>query len=250
MLYIVLALTLVAGSLIHALAILLPTALHHSWAQECIDYLKSTHPSKAVDSILPTPQPIKIKRWHYLPFFSRRFLTLDIALFASSLLVFYHFDSAIYWGSALIFTWLLITSSFIDAEHQILPDELTYILLWAGLTCSCWNLYTSSTSAILGALVAYLSLLTISFLFKLIRKKEGIGQGDLKFFAAIATWTGILYLPLILFLASLFSIIFILLRKIIAKKPCSTPASFGPFLALSGGLVLLWGHEILFFIIH
>src|SRR5207244_1312544 len=127
-------------------------------------------------------------------------------------------DGYLYWGSALFFTWLLITSSFIDFEHQILPDELTYILLWLGLVCSCWNLYTYSTSAILGAIFAYLSLFIISFLFKLIRKKDGIGQGDLKLLAAIAAWTGVIYLPLILFLASLFSVIFILLRKAIAGK--------------------------------
>lgn len=245
--FILLGFTFVAGIIIHWLVDQLPTILHCAWTEECTAYLHST---RSVIITAPTAPPLRIKRRNYLPFFSLRFLTLDIVLFTCSLCVFYHFDSYLYWGSTLFFTTLLITSSFIDFEHQILPDELTYILLWSGLIASCWNLYTHSTSAILGALIAYVSLFMVSFLFKMIRKKDGIGQGDFKFFAAIAAWTGIIYLPLILFLASLFSIIFIVLRKVMLGKSCSSPASFGPFLALSGWLVLLWGHELTSFIIY
>ena len=242
--------TVIAGILIHILVTHLPAALHRSWAKECVTYLEEIQSLNASAIMMPQAQSLKLKWWRYLPFSSVRFLALDGVLFFSSLFVFYHFDGYFYWASALLFTWLLITSSFIDFDHQILPDEFTYILLWLGLICSCWNLYTYSTSAILGALAAYLSLLIISLLFKWIRKKEGIGQGDLKLFAAIAAWTGIIYLPLILFLASLTSVIYILLRKIISGKECSAPASFGPFLALSGWLALLWGHEINSFLIY
>lgn len=245
MLYILLALTFIAGIIIHGLVLRLPTMMHQSWTEECVTYLQSIYPSKIADVVSPITQPSKIKWRHYLPFSSIRFLPLDLVLFASSLFLFYYFDNYLYWGSSLLFTWLLITSSFIDFEHQILPDELTYILLWTGLVASCWNLYTYSTSAILGALTAYLSLFIISFLFKLIRKKEGIGQGDLKLFAAIATWTGITFLPLTLFLASLLSLVFIVIRKIVSGNKCSDPASFGPFLALAGWLVLLWGNNII-----
>lgn len=249
MVYLLLVLTFIAGIAIHALVLQLPSLLNRSWTQECLTYLRDTQGVNAEDLAPTENQQISVKWSRYLPFFSKQFLTLDIVLFISSVLVFFHFDGYFYWGSALLLTWLLITSSFIDFEHQILPDELTYILLWLGLVCSCWNLYTYSTSAILGALFSYLSLFAISFLFKFIRKKEGIGQGDLKFFAAIATWTGVIYLPLILFLAALSAIAFIVFRKIIAGKNCSSPAPFGPFLALSGWLVVLWGHEITSFII-
>ena len=256
MLYILLGLTFLAGVLIHGIVMYLPMALHQSWRQECMAYLQSINQPETLapaDTLFKIQLP-KIKWRRLLPFSSFfwkeklttriRFLTLDIALFVSSLFLFYHFDNYAYWGSSLLFSWALITSSFIDFEHQILPDELTYILLWVGLMASCSNLYTYSTSAILGVICAYLSLFLVSLLFKLIRKKEGIGQGDLKLFAAIAAWVGVAQLPLILFVASLFSLVFILLRKIICQKECSAPASFGPFLAFSGWLVLLWGNEL------
>lgn len=240
MLYILFTVIFIVGTFVHLIVTRLPIFLYRSWTQECINYLKEKQVYKAE----------KIKWQSYFPFFSIRLLALDSILFVSSIFIFYHFDSYLYWITALFFTWLLIISSTIDFEHQILPDELSYSLLWAGLVCSCWGLYTNSMNAILGALLAYFSLWIISFLFKLIRKKEGLGQGDLKLFAAIATWTGILYLPLILFLAALSSIIFIFFRKIIAKKSYSDPAPFGPFLAFSGWLVLLWGSEIAHFLIY
>lgn len=258
MLYTLFAATCVASILIRWIALQLPNRLQHSWTKECFEYLRTRTTQKLRGDCLIPAQKSEIKWWCHLPFSSAfwqqktctphyriRFFLLDIFLFSSSLVVCYHFDSYLLWGSALIFTWLLIASSFIDFEHQILPDEITYILLWIGLIASCGNLYTSSTSAILGALTAYLSLFIVSLLFRWIRKKEGIGQGDLKLFAAIVAWTGIIYLPLILFLASVFALIFIVARKVVYGGQCSDPISFGPFIALTGWLVLLWGDQII-----
>src|SRR5581483_3952576 len=37
---------------------------------------------------------------------------------------------------ALLFTWFLIALTFIDVDHQLLPDDLTLPLLWIGLALS------------------------------------------------------------------------------------------------------------------
>lgn len=260
MIYLFLTFTFIAGILIRWCCIQLPNIMYAKWSDECLAYLQSLPEKSQKDISYPiTHTTLFIKKtwWHYLPFSSLfwkekqhaaktrlSYIALDLALFSSSLLILYHFDSYLYWGSSLLFTWLLITSSFIDFEHQILPDEISYLLLWAGLIVSCGNLYTYSTSAIFGAFIAYAFLFLLSSLFKILRKKDGIGQGDLKLFAAIGAWTGTMQLPLILFLASLFSLFFIIIRKIVTREKCSTPASFGPFLALAGWLILLWGNDI------
>lgn len=248
MFYILLGFTWVASIVMHALILQLPRFLQKSWRLECIEYLQSTH-TLVEYSTPPLSLSQKIHRNVYLPFFSLRFLVFDVLLFASTISIFFHFNNFLYWGSALLFTWLLITSSAIDYEHQILPDELTYCLLWLGLACNCWNLFASITSAIFGAIVAYLMLFTVSVSFKLIRKKEGIGQGDLKLFAAIIAWTGIFYIPFVILISALSSILFIVLRNLISGKAFNTPAPFGPFLALSGWIVLLWGNAFLTFFI-
>jgi leader peptidase (prepilin peptidase)/N-methyltransferase len=35
-----------------------------------------------------------------------------------------------------VFAWLLVAMTFIDVDTQLLPDDLTFPLLWAG---SCWS---------------------------------------------------------------------------------------------------------------
>jgi leader peptidase (prepilin peptidase)/N-methyltransferase len=229
--------------MIHLTVTRLPDYLHHTWTLECYAFLKKM-PSNT------SKLPHKKHSWrHYLPFFSLGFLTLDIVLLTSSCIVFYHFADPTTCVSALIFTWLLITSSFIDFEHHILPDEMTYSLLWLGLFFSCWPLYINPNMAILSTLIAYCSLFSLATLFKIIRKKDGLGQGDVKLFAALAAWTGMLSLPLLLLIASLSSLIFIVTRKIICGKNCSSPAAFGPFLAFAAWLILLWGSNIRSFLL-
>lgn len=251
--------TFIAGIFIHALILHYPLRWHRQWSQECEAYLQEKQ--MQIVSIAENFQPHRTIRkkasWqYYLPFIGalytlgsthkRRIFTLDILLFIFSLLIFHQFDSYLYWGSGLLFTWLLVTSSFIDAEHQLLPDELTYLLLWLGLIASCWNIYTDTKSAILGAFAAYSLLWILSFLFKQWRKKEGIGHGDLKLLAAITAWTGILQISLILFLASTICLLFILLRRLFCDIQFSAPIAFGPFLGFAGWLALLWGNKIVY----
>lgn len=243
MLYIILILSFIAGIFIHFTVIHLPCYLHRSWKGECIAYLQDLNYSVAAKANA-TPLPLlKKKLRHYLPFFSLRLLGTDIALLVSSLIIFYHFNTYLEWGSCLLFTWLLIANSTIDFEHQILPDQISYTILWLGLACSCLNIHTSPFVAISGAIIAYLFLFTVSHLFKLIRKKDGLGQGDTKLFAAIATWTGVSTLPLILLIACLCALLFILLRKLFYGEKYSMPAAFGPYLAFAGWLILLWGDK-------
>jgi len=39
----------------------------------------------------------------------------------------------------LVLTWFLIALTFIDVDHQLLPDGLTLPLLWLGLLVSLWG---------------------------------------------------------------------------------------------------------------
>ncbi len=59
---------------------------------------------------------------------------------------------------AVLLTWALIAMSFIDIDHQLLPDDITLPFLWLGMLLSLFGLYTNMPSAIIGAVVGYLSL--------------------------------------------------------------------------------------------
>src|SRR5690606_5603045 len=96
--------------------------------------------------------------------------------------------------AALLLTWALIALTVIDFDHQLLPDNLTLPLLWAGLLLSLASsgsgLPVDPESSILGAAAGYLSLWCVFHLFKLLTGKEGMGYGDFKLFAALGAWMG------------------------------------------------------------
>lgn len=145
---------------------------------------------------------------------------------------------------ALIFTWGLIALAAIDFEQQILPDEITIPLLWLGLICNIKHAFTDLTSAILGAVVGYLFLWLVFWLFKLLTKKEGIGQGDFKLLAMLGAWLGWQALPGIILFSSLAGTVVGISLILTKRLSRSTPIPFGPFLAIAGWISLIWGKSV------
>jgi leader peptidase (prepilin peptidase)/N-methyltransferase len=152
--------------------------------------------------------------------------------------------------AALVFTWYLIALTFIDIDHQLLPDTLTLPLLWIGLCVSLWGappggaaLPVDLRSSLIGAIAGYLSLWSVYHLFRLLTGKEGMGYGDFKLFAALGAWLGWqMLLPTILIAAAVGAAVGITLI-VIRRRNRATPIPFGPFLAASGWLMLMFGQR-------
>jgi len=150
-----------------------------------------------------------------------------------------------------VLTWFLIALTFIDVDHQLLPDSLTLPLVWIGLLLSLWGpqpggapLPVDMHSSIVGAIAGYLSLWSVYHLFRLLTGKEGMGYGDFKLFAALGAWLGWkMLLPIILFAAAVGAIVGIAMLAFRGQSR-STPIAFGPFLAAAGWFVLMFGPEI------
>ena len=89
-------------------------------------------------------------------------------------------------------TATLLALALIDWDTTLLPDALTQPLLWAGLVCAAlgWLPGLSLSQALWGAVVGYLSLWSVYWLFKLVTGKEGMGYGDFKLLAALGAWLG------------------------------------------------------------
>ena len=91
----------------------------------------------------------------------------------------------------------------------------------------------------IGALVGGLGLFLISKLYELIRKREGMGFGDVKYLAFLGAalgWQGVL---LTIFLASVLGSVIGILALLVQRKNLHTPIPFGPFLAASGLICFL-----------
>ncbi len=147
--------------------------------------------------------------------------------------------------AALVITGYFVAMSFIDIDHQILPDTMTLPLVWFALLCSFQSLFISLQDAVIGALVGYLILWSIYWLFKLITGKEGMGYGDFKLLAVIGALVGWQQVGLVVILSAGVGAIIGGLLLAIQKKGKETKIPFGPYLAVAGWITLLWGDVII-----
>jgi leader peptidase (prepilin peptidase) / N-methyltransferase len=154
-------------------------------------------------------------------------------------------------GCAIVVGWFLIALTFIDLDHQLLPDSLTLPLLWLGLIASLtgWNssahaLPSDPASAIGGAALGYVSLWAVFHLFRLLTGKEGMGYGDFKLLAALGAWLGWqMLLPIVLLSAMVGAIVGVTLI-VLRQAQRGNPIPFGPFLAAAGWVAMLWGPQM------
>jgi len=153
--------------------------------------------------------------------------------------------------AALVLTWFLVALTFIDIDHQLLPDSMTLPLVWLGLLLSLYApqqgiaaIPVDMHSSIVGAVAGYLSLWSVYHLFRLLTGKEGMGYGDFKLFAALGAWMGWkMLLPIILIAAIVGAVTGIALIAFRGRSR-SVPIAFGPFLAAAGWLMLMFGPEL------
>jgi leader peptidase (prepilin peptidase) / N-methyltransferase len=145
---------------------------------------------------------------------------------------------------AMGFGWALLALTAIDLDTQLLPDDITLPLLWAGLLVNLAGTFTPLRSALIGAVAGYLSLWLVYWGFKLATGKEGMGYGDFKLLAAIGAWLGWQKLPMVILLSSVVGAAVGIALIVFARHGREKPIPFGPYLAVAGFVALFWGDEI------
>jgi leader peptidase (prepilin peptidase) / N-methyltransferase len=146
--------------------------------------------------------------------------------------------------AACAFLWTLLALAFIDADTQLLPDDLTLPLLWGGLAANLFGLFVPLASAVIGAIAGYLVLWTVYWLFKLVRGKEGMGYGDFKLLAALGAWLGWPMLPQIVLVSSVLGAVGGILMIVLEGRDKAVPLPYGPWLAGAGAVALFFGPAI------
>ena len=154
------------------------------------------------------------------------------------------FGSGLAGAAALLFCWLLIAMTFIDLDAQLLPDDLTYLLLWAGLLVNLNATFVPLHDAVIGAAAGYLVLWLVYWAFKLATGREGMGYGDFKLLAALGTWLGWTMLPLIILLSSIVGAVVGIGLIVFKSHGRENPIPFGPYLAAAGLIALMFGKPI------
>ncbi|MEM0953546.1 MAG: A24 family peptidase [Pseudomonadota bacterium] len=177
---------------------------------------------------------------------SPRYPAIELLTGALTLFLGFHYGGAsLILLAVLIFTWTLLSLTMIDIDTMLLPDSLTLPLLWLGLLCNLFGMFTDLRSAVIGAMAGYGALWSVFWLFKLVTGKEGMGYGDFKLLSALGAWLGWQSLPMIILLSSFVGAVLGIAIMVLQKRGKDIPMPFGPYLAIAGWIALVWGEQIM-----
>ena len=262
---------LLVGSFLNVVAYRLPVMMQREWDMQTLELAGQPIPEQdAFNLIVPRSRcpacKTAIPPWHNIPVLSwlilrgkcrhcataisARYPLVELGTGLLSGLIIWKFGFSAAGIAGLFFLWVLISLSLIDIDHQLLPDRVTYLLLWSGLTLALFhpladNLpFPDLRDSVVGAIAGYLSLWSVYWLFKLVTGKEGMGYGDFKLSAALGAWLGWQMLPLVIFLSAAVGAILGFTMIMMRSHDRQVPIPFGPYLAGAGLIALLWGREI------
>ena len=150
----------------------------------------------------------------------------------------------------LFFIYALIVISFIDLKWQIIPDVISIPGIFCGLLASFLLPYLSFKEALYGALLGGGILFIVAYGYYLIKKKEGMGGGDVKLLAMIGAFLGWKAVPFVLFSASITGSMIGIFWILFYGKDRNFPIPFAPFLALSAIWVVFFPKSINLFLFY
>lgn len=176
--------------------------------------------------------------------FSIRYALVELLMGILFTALFYYVGPSWLLLEYLIFTFGLVTVSFIDFDHMILPDEFTLGGILIGLLGAWLNPERSFTPALFGVLLGGGFLWAIAAIYMAIRKQEGMGGGDIKLLAWIGAVLGWQSIPFVILSASFIGTFVGLFTMMRTKGDLKTAIPFGPYLALGALIYILGGSEL------
>ena len=265
----VIVIGLLVGSFLNVVIYRLPVMMEREWKSECKLILDPDSPDEVPAEPFNLAFPnshcpncdAPIRAWQNIPVISyvllrgqcanckvsisARYPIIEAVTALMSAIIAWQLGASLEMLAALFFTWSLIALTMIDADHKLLPDQITLPLLWAGLLLNSFSLFVPLYDAVWGAIGGYLSLWSVYWLFKILTGKDGMGYGDFKLLAALGAWLGWQSLLVIILLSSLVGAIVGSIILLANKQGRNTAIPFGPYLAAAGWIAFLWGDQII-----
>ncbi len=144
-----------------------------------------------------------------------------------------------------VFCMALVVITFIDLEHQIIPDSISLPGIIVGFASSFFLPWLSWQNSLIGIVAGGGSLLLVAYGYQLLTKKEGMGGGDIKLLAMMGAFLGWRSIPFIIFTSSLFGSVVGVSLMLARKKDSQLPIPFGPFLAFGAVLFIFYGRQLI-----
>ena len=166
-----------------------------------------------------------------------QYFLVELVSAISFVLIYYFYGVSITTLLLIILTIFFIIIFFIDIKHYIIPNELTFPLMFIGFVKSFdpnlnQSLFPNYINSLIGGLFGYSIIWLIIFFYKNLRKKEGMGLGDAKLIAVVGFWFGWFSIPFTIFISSLVALIFSVPSLLKKTRDMSTQIPFGPFIII------------------
>ena len=184
-----------------------------------------------------------------------QYLLVELISGFSFAICYYFFGISITTLLFFILTICFVIIFFIDLKHFIIPNELTFPLMFIGFVKSFYpnldtEIFPNFINSLIGGVLGYTVIWTIIFLYKKLKNKEGMGLGDAKLLSAIGFWFGWASVPLIIFFSSLIALVYVSPTLINKTKNLSTQIPFGPYLVIGTIVYIIFGNQIKFLLFN
>ena len=137
---------------------------------------------------------------------------------------------------------------FIDFKHYIIPNVLTFSMMFLGFVKSFVTdlhpMFPNYLNSLIGGIFGYGIIWSIIFFYKQVRKKEGMGLGDAKLLSAIGFWFGWFSIPFVIFLSSIIALLSVAPSLINKSRKFSSQIPFGPYIIVATLIYLTFESKI------
>lgn len=145
------------------------------------------------------------------------------------------------WLTCLFGWWLLVLAAC-DARSLVLPLSLTLPLVLAGILASFVRPDIDPVTVVLGAIAGYGAFTVVSWCYRRLRGRDGLGGGDAVLLAAAGSWVGLWGLPSVVLVAAVSGLCEALVKYcLVGTLRRDSVLAFGPHLCLGSWLIWLYG---------
>ena len=177
--------------------------------------------------------------------------TVELLTALLTIAVVWKFDFTILTIFYLSLVYILITISFIDLEHMIIPDGLVLAAALLGLMALIFNILPIGwPDSAYGALLYGGVMAGVGYVGKLVYKMDALGGGDVKLAGVLGLYLGWKMSMISLLLAFLVAALFVVVGLAVGRLSRKQLIPFGPFLAMGAIMTLFWGEQLFNWYLH
>lgn len=182
------------------------------------------------------------QQWFYY------FIGIELSMVWASIFCYRQYGVSFMTWMYMSFWCVLVLLTLIDLKFMILPTSVIVVGSGIGIVFKTslslmlydwFYLWDSIVAGILGYVFFYLVYMT----FLKLKKKEGMGFGDVRMMGLLGIYVGTEKIVIMLLIASFMALIVGGILYMIRKKSEAYP--FGPWLCSATMIMLLWGEQIM-----